>query len=105
MEVMIALAATLPRQIEMTHDMHTFTSGWNELLASWARLTGVADNMHPEPDPDFDARMKLDRLVLREGGNAIERHLARRRHEPDPSSNRPGASMCAAPTAPANRRC
>ena len=70
MEVLIALAATLPRQIDMTHDIHTFTSGWNELLASWARLTGVADNMHPVADPDYDARMKLDRLVLREGGNA-----------------------------------
>ena len=70
MEVMIALAATLPRQIEMTQDVHTFTSGWNELLASWARMTGVADNMHPDPDADFDARIKLDRLVLREGGSA-----------------------------------
>lgn len=70
LEVMIALAATLPRQIDMTHDIHTFTSGWNELLAQWARLTGVADNMHPKPDPDFDARMKIDRLVLREGTEA-----------------------------------
>jgi ABC-type multidrug transport system fused ATPase/permease subunit len=70
MEVLIALAATLPRQIDMTNDIHTFTSGWNELLASWARLTGVADNMHPESDPDFDARIKLDRLVLREAGAA-----------------------------------
>jgi hypothetical protein len=69
MEVMIALAATLPRQIEMTHDIHTFTSGWNELLASWARMTGVADNMRPDEDPAFDARMKPDRLVLRESGN------------------------------------
>jgi ABC-type bacteriocin/lantibiotic exporter with double-glycine peptidase domain len=70
MEILIALAATLPRQIDMTHDIHTFTAGWNELLASWARLTGVADSMHPVADPDYDARMKLDRLVLREGGNA-----------------------------------
>jgi hypothetical protein len=70
MEVLIALAATLPRQIDMTGDIHTFTSGWNDLLAGWARMTGVADNMHPEPDPDFDARIKLDRLVLREGDNA-----------------------------------
>ena len=54
----------------MTGDIHTFTSGWNDLLAGWARMTGVADNMHPEPDPDFDARIKLDRLVLREGDNA-----------------------------------
>jgi ABC-type protease/lipase transport system fused ATPase/permease subunit len=67
LEVMIALAATLPRQIEMTHDVQTFTSGWNELLASWARLTGVATNMHPQPDEDFEGRMKLDRLTLREG--------------------------------------
>jgi ABC-type protease/lipase transport system fused ATPase/permease subunit len=70
MEILIALAATLPRQIDMTNDIHTFTAGWNELLASWARLTGVADNMHPGADADYDARMKLDQLVLREGGNA-----------------------------------
>jgi ABC-type protease/lipase transport system fused ATPase/permease subunit len=71
MEVMIALAATLPRQIDMTNDIHTFTAGWNELLASWARMTGVADNMHPAADADYDARMKLDRLVLREAGSAL----------------------------------
>ena len=29
-ETLIALIATLPRQIEMTHNMHQFTSGWNE---------------------------------------------------------------------------
>jgi ABC-type protease/lipase transport system fused ATPase/permease subunit len=70
LEVMIALAATLPRQIEMTKDVHTFTSGWNDLLAQWARLTGVAANFHPKPDPDFDARVKIERLTLREHGNA-----------------------------------
>jgi ABC-type protease/lipase transport system fused ATPase/permease subunit len=70
LEVMIALAATLPRQIEMTKDVHTFTSGWNDLLAQWARMTGVADNFHPAPDPDFDARIKIERLILREDGNA-----------------------------------
>jgi len=70
MEVLIALAATLPRQIDMTHDVHTFTSGWNDLLAQWARLRGVAANMHPEADPDFDRRIKIDQLVLREAGNA-----------------------------------
>src|ERR1043166_4128004 len=57
LEVMIALAATLPRQIEMTKDVHTFTSGWNDLLAQRARLTGVADNFHPEADPEFDGRI------------------------------------------------
>ena len=49
-------------------------------------MTGVADNMHPEADAEFDARMKLDRLVLREGGNAIERDLARRRDGADPGA-------------------
>ena len=42
--MLIALVATLPRQIEMTNNMHQFTSGWNELLAVWTRLRGVAAN-------------------------------------------------------------
>jgi ABC-type bacteriocin/lantibiotic exporter with double-glycine peptidase domain len=67
MTVLIALAATLPRQIEMTHDVHSFASGWNDLLAQWARLRGVADNIHPPVDPDFDRRAKLDLLTLRQG--------------------------------------
>ncbi|WP_068021662.1 AAA family ATPase [Rhodoplanes sp. Z2-YC6860] len=71
LEVMIALAATLPRQIEMTKDVHTFTSGWNDLLAQWARLTGVTESFHPQPDPDFDNRVKIEKLTLREGGNAV----------------------------------
>jgi ABC-type transport system involved in cytochrome bd biosynthesis fused ATPase/permease subunit len=47
--------------------VHTFTSGWNELLAVWARLTGVSASMRPEVDPGHDARIKFDQLVLREG--------------------------------------
>jgi ABC-type multidrug transport system fused ATPase/permease subunit len=70
LEVMIALAATLPRQIEMTKDMHSFASGWNDFLASWARMRGVADSMHPEMDVGFEARIKIDRLTLREGDHA-----------------------------------
>jgi len=67
LDVLLALAATLPRQIEMTHNVHSFTSGWNELLAVWARMGGVANNMYPDPDPNYDARIKFDRLILREG--------------------------------------
>ena len=105
MEVLIALAATLPRQIEMTHDVHTFTSGWNELLASWARLTGVADNMHPPTDADFDARMKFDRLVLREGGNASSVALARRRDGADPGAADRAHQRARRQRRRANRRC
>ena len=104
-EMLIALAATLPRQIEMTNDVHQFTSGWNELLAVWTRLRGVADNMHPESDPDFDARIKFDRLILRDGGRRQDRRIARRRDGAGHGRSRPAASTCAAPTAPANRHC
>src|SRR5260370_13122498 len=67
-EVLMALAATLPRQIEMTNQVHQLTSGWNDVLALWTRLGGVARSMRPEPDPNFDRRIKFDRLVLREDG-------------------------------------
>ena len=66
-EVLIALAATLPRQIEMTHDVHELASGWNDLLAAWTRIGGIADNAGPRPDPNFENRIKFDRLMLREG--------------------------------------
>ncbi len=76
MSVLIALAATLPRQIEMTHDVHSFTSGWNDLLAQWTRLRGVASNIHPPIAEDFDQRVKFDRLILREdGGTNTVAHL------------------------------
>jgi ABC-type bacteriocin/lantibiotic exporter with double-glycine peptidase domain len=67
-DVLIALAATLPRQIDMTNQVHQLTSGWNDVLALWARVGGVARSMRPQPDPNFDRRIKFDRLVLREDG-------------------------------------
>jgi ABC-type multidrug transport system fused ATPase/permease subunit len=65
-EVLVMLAAILPRQIEMTKDVYTLASGWNDMVAVWARLGGALDNMHPHPDAAYDARIKYDRLVLRE---------------------------------------
>ena len=67
---LVALAATLPRQIEMTNSVHQFAAGWNEFLASWTRMGGVAASMRPEFDAAFDSRIKFDRLVLREGERA-----------------------------------
>src|SRR5262245_7729414 len=69
-DILIALAATLPRQIDMTNQVHQLTSGWNDVLALWARVGGVARSMRPEPDPDFDRRIKFDRLILGEEGRA-----------------------------------
>jgi ABC-type bacteriocin/lantibiotic exporter with double-glycine peptidase domain len=68
--ILIALATTLPRQIEMTYELHLLATGWNDFIAIWTRFGGVAANMLPEPDPDFDQRIKFDRLVLREGKDA-----------------------------------
>jgi hypothetical protein len=65
--LLIALATTLPRQIEMTYELHLLATGWNDFIAVWTRFGGVAANMQPRPDPAFDDRIKFDRLVLREG--------------------------------------
>ena len=69
---LIAIAATLPRQIEMTHDVHQLASGWNELVAIWARIGGVTENMRPAADPAHDDRIKFDRLTLREGEDTVD---------------------------------
>jgi ABC-type multidrug transport system fused ATPase/permease subunit len=68
--MLIALATTLPRQIEMTYELHLLATGWNDFVAVWTRLGGVAANMRPQPEPTFDDRIKFDRLVLREGEDA-----------------------------------
>src|SRR3984885_14789792 len=54
--LLIALATTLPRQIEMTYELHLLASGWNDFIAIWTRFGGVADNMLPQADPDFHQR-------------------------------------------------
>lgn len=62
--LLISLAATLPRQIELSHDVHGLVTGWNDLLSIWTRIGGVTNAMHPEPDADFDKRIQFDRLSL-----------------------------------------
>lgn len=68
LDLLIALAVTLPRQIEMTSSVHEFVTGWNDVLAHWTRWGGIIANMRPSPDPDFDKRIRFDRLIIREGG-------------------------------------
>ena len=70
MALLIALATTLPRQIEMTYELHLLATGWNDFIAIWTRFGGVAANMLPQPEATFDDRIKFDRLVLREGEDA-----------------------------------
>ena len=68
--LLVGLATTLPRQIEMTYELHLLATGWNDFIAIWTRFGGVAAHMLPQPDSDFDRRIKFDRLVLREGDHA-----------------------------------
>jgi ABC-type multidrug transport system fused ATPase/permease subunit len=67
---LVALAATLPRQIEMTTNVHELVSGWNDVIAVWTRVGDVVDNMRPIADPRFNQRIKFDRLLLRSGDHA-----------------------------------
>lgn len=70
-EMLVILAATLPRQIEMTKDMYSLASGWNDMVAVWARLGGAVDSMRPDADPDYNSRMKFGRIMLREGDAVV----------------------------------
>src|SRR5262249_56652299 len=51
-----------------TNQALQFPSGGNDVLALGAGVGGVARSMRPQPDPNFDRRIKFDRLLLREDG-------------------------------------
>lgn len=65
--LLIGLAATLPRQIEMTLDMHQLTAGFTDLLAIWTRIKGVCEHSRPMPDPRFTGRIAFGRIALGDG--------------------------------------
>ncbi|MBK7663366.1 MAG: ABC transporter ATP-binding protein [Sterolibacteriaceae bacterium] len=65
--LLIGLAATLPRQIEMTLDMHQLTTGFNDLVAVWVRIKGVCEHFHPQSDAGFVDRIAFGRIVLKHG--------------------------------------
>jgi ABC-type bacteriocin/lantibiotic exporter with double-glycine peptidase domain len=69
--VLIGLAATLPRQIEMTLDMHQLTAGLTDLLAIWARVGGICEHMMPEAAGEATERIRFGSLELRDEGETI----------------------------------
>lgn len=69
--LLIALAVTLPRQIEMSTDVHGLATGWNDLLAIWTRMGGVCEAMRLAPDADFDQRVKFSGIHLRQADQAL----------------------------------
>src|SRR6202046_3914805 len=44
-ELLVGLATTLPRQIEMTYELHLLASGWNDFIAILTRFGGAAAHM------------------------------------------------------------
>ena len=69
--MLIALAATLPRQIDLSYNVHGLASGWNDLLAVWTRMTGACAAMRPEPDTNFDQRIRFDGVALSDAHQAV----------------------------------
>nr|WP_315233369.1 ABC transporter ATP-binding protein [uncultured Albidiferax sp.] len=62
--LLVALAATLPRQIALSSDMHDLASGWNDLAAVWTRIGGACNAMRPAPDAGFLQRIGYGELRL-----------------------------------------
>ncbi len=69
--LLIALAATLPRQIDLSYNVHGLASGWNDLLAVWTRMTGACAAMRPEPPANFDQRIQFDGVALSDGQETV----------------------------------
>ncbi len=78
--VLVALATTLPKQIDMTHEVHSLAIGWNDLLALWTRAQGVVSHMHPTlkdddnaplPPTSIEARVKHGKLKLTQGSTSL----------------------------------
>ena len=65
--LLIALAATLPRQIEMTLDLHQLTAGITDLVAVWTRIKGICEHLRPLPDSGFVERIGFGQVTLKEG--------------------------------------
>jgi ABC-type bacteriocin/lantibiotic exporter with double-glycine peptidase domain len=79
--LLVALAATLPKQIDMTHEVHALAISWNDMLALWTRATGVVSHMHPSlsdndgnklPMSSVETRIKHGKLKLTQGTSTLQ---------------------------------
>ena len=70
--MLIALAATLPKQIDLSYNVHGLASGWNDLLAVWTRMTGACAAMRPQPDANFEQRIRFDNIFLSDGHESVK---------------------------------
>ena len=73
--VLIALAATLPRQIDLAHSVLGLAEGWNDLLAIWTRIGGAVQHFSPDADASFARRIKFKSLKLTEASSDARQAL------------------------------
>ena len=76
--VLIALAATLPRQIDLAHSVLGLAEGWNDLLAIWTRIGGAVEHFSPQADAAFARRIKFKSLRLSEASAGEKQPLSAR---------------------------
>jgi ABC-type multidrug transport system fused ATPase/permease subunit len=62
--LLIALAATLPRQIELSYNVHDLAAGWSDVQALWTRMVGASTAMQAQADDDFNDRIRMADLRL-----------------------------------------
>ncbi len=62
--LLIALAATLPRQIELSYNVHDLAAGWSDMQALWTRMVGASTAMQAQADDDFNDRIRMADLRL-----------------------------------------
>jgi ABC-type multidrug transport system fused ATPase/permease subunit len=62
--LLIALAATLPRQIELSYNVHDLAAGWSDIQALWTRMHGASTAMQVQADEDFQDRIHMANLRL-----------------------------------------
>ena len=72
MATLIALAATLPKQIDLANDVHALASAWNDLVAIWTRIGGATEHFLPETDSEYNQRIKFDQLVFSDDGAPLK---------------------------------
>ena len=70
--LLLGLAATLPRQLEMTIDLHQLTAGLTDLIAIWARMQGACAQLYPTPDPAFNERIDGKRISVTADGSEVQ---------------------------------
>jgi hypothetical protein len=74
--MLVALAATLPRQIDLSYNLHGLASGWNDLLAVWTRIGGACEAMRPATDTRLADRIRFDGVALYDGAERLQIDLA-----------------------------